>query len=276
MRSTPDRVGAGALVGRRAAQQDTFLTEVLARDGSILAIVADGMGGHAEGALASQLAANAFRDTFVPAHAQGGALRTAFEAALAAANRAVADAQRGHPEREGMGTTLLATHLSPKGLAWISVGDSLLLVEADGALRRLNEDHSMRAVENRGRASANMLRSAVSGVEIALVDCRPEPVRVGDQDRIIVASDGLLTLSMDLLAQTLAASRAAAPQALADRILALVAQEDAPRQDNCTVLVLQPSAEAAPAIRVAKPMRPLMLVGLGLVAVALVVFALVW
>ena len=267
--------GSGALVGRRSSQQDTFLVETLDR-GAVLAIVADGMGGHAEGALASRLAVAAFRDAFVTAQTHGSALRAAFDEALGAANRAVDEAQRGYPEREGMGTTLLAAHLSAEGLAWISVGDSLLLVEQNGVLRRLNEDHSLRAVIGRGRESASKLRSAVTGTSIAIIDSTPVPVRLAVGDRVIVASDGLLTLSMDRVVGALAALRDGTAQQAADRILGLVDQAASPRQDNCTVLVLDSRSEVAAGDRRKPALSPTMLVALGLAAAAVVAFALFW
>lgn len=267
--------GTGALVGGRSSQQDTFLVEPLAH-GALLAIVADGMGGHAEGALASKLAATKFRDAFVTAQAHGSALRAAFNEALGAANRAVDEAQRDYPEREGMGTTLLAAHLSAEGLAWISVGDSLLLVEQDGVLRRLNEDHSLRAVVGRGRESASKLRSAVTGTSIALIDCMADPVRLAVGDRVVVASDGLLTLSMDRVAGALAALRAGTAQQAADNILGLVDQVAAARQDNCTVLVLDSRSDAPIDVRRKPALSPTMLVALGLAAAAIVAFALFW
>ena len=143
---TPLRRAGGQLLGAREAQED----ELGFIDGSTLdpdgqhpvAIVADGMGGHAGGEMASRLAVRAFIDAYGLEGAPAGRLR----AALDAANRAIDDAIRENLSLDGMGATLVAAAVTADGLEWISVGDSPLYLYRRGRLKRLNEDHSMAPV----------------------------------------------------------------------------------------------------------------------------------
>ena len=102
--------------GARPYQEDRWALKPLS-DGSLLAVVADGMGGHAGGAVASQLAI----DAFVKNVEQGRALADG----LQAANEAVRAGAAGKADLTGMGSTLVAAIVKDDEVRWISVGDSL-------------------------------------------------------------------------------------------------------------------------------------------------------
>lgn len=242
-----------AILGRREVQEDAFDVGMIGRDGEErwLLVVADGMGGHAAGEHASNLAARAFRAEF---ESTSGSVPQRLDAALRHANDEIARAIMQEPRFAGMGCTLVAAHLSRDGLHWISVGDSPLWRWRDGELHRLNQDHSMRALLKeevaRGRmlpreaethANRNALISAVAGDEIAQVDLSavPQPLRQGDV--VLLASDGLLTLSEDEIAAAI--GEAARPRgsgagaaAVVDTLLAEVERRNLRRQDNCTIV----------------------------------------
>jgi serine/threonine protein phosphatase PrpC len=219
--------------GARPYQEDSWRLVTLG-DGSLLAVVADGMGGHAGGAVASQLAV----DAFVHAVEQGGGL----DDGLHDANQAVGRGALARRELQGMGATLVAAQLRGDEVRWISVGDSpFYLVEA-GKLVRLNADHSMApqidALVARGMLSAedaenhpgrHTLREAVMGEPLTLVDRGNR--RLGPDARLLVCSDGVQSLTNDqLLAQ------AAQP---VDRIVAAVLAVAEGHQDNITVVKLE-------------------------------------
>ena len=105
-------------------------------DGSLLAVVADGMGGHAGGAVASKLAVEAF----VHAVEQGGGLA---DGAAGGQRRGRQGPRAAKPELAGMGATLVAAQVRGDEVRWISVGDSPLFLVSAGRLERLNADHSM-------------------------------------------------------------------------------------------------------------------------------------
>ena len=113
-----------------------------------------------------------------------------------------------NPALDSMGSTVVAAVVSSEGLNWISVGDSPLWLFRKGQLERLNADHSMAPILADLVAKGDMtegdaardprrhsLRSAVMGDDIHLIDVSSQPVVVEKGDRLILASDGLLTLS---------------------------------------------------------------------------------
>jgi PPM family protein phosphatase len=219
--------------GARAYQEDSWALRTLA-DGALLAVLADGMGGHAGGAVASRLAVGAF----LMAMEQGGSLANALDAA----NRAVGEAARRDPALDNMGTTLVAAVLENDEVRWISVGDSPFYLAARGRLERLNADHSMvpqiEALVARGIMTAEQaayhpgrhtLREAVMGKPLTLIDEGRRGLQPGD--RLLVCSDGIETLDANGIVR--AAARPV--QALIDAVLAV----GAPGQDNVTVIRLE-------------------------------------
>src|SRR5688572_18685654 len=112
-------------VGKRANQEDAYAFSMIpARADAatgLLLIVADGMGGHVAGHLASETAVSAFAEGF---HRGGETMADRFTCALDTANAALSSAVDADPaELQGMGTTLLAVAVTPLGLEWVSVGD---------------------------------------------------------------------------------------------------------------------------------------------------------
>jgi PPM family protein phosphatase len=236
----PEVFGA-AIQGRRSEQQDSFRSVWLAARQAWLLVVADGMGGHAAGAVASRVAADAFVSTFATRRSEGVSLDEAMRGALHDANTQIAKSQEDAPETTGMGTTLVAAHLDADGVAWISVGDSPMWIFRNGAINRINEDHSLRpAVAAGAKAIANMLQSAVNGEPIALVDCRSKPVRLRPGDLVILASDGLLTLSDEEISDTVGNKASAGPEAIVRALLKAVEERGKSNQDNCAVMVAAP------------------------------------
>lgn len=237
-------------IGGRSQQEDAFRIFELGRgfEPFLVAILADGMGGHAAGDIASNTAADAFAksisDTADPPYSR-------LVSGLDDANRAIRARVEAEPASAGMGTTLVAAVLSADGLRWISVGDSLLLHVSRAGITRLNADHSMAprldAAARRGEItpeeavnspSRSALLSAISGEEISRVDLSMEPLKIEDSDRIIVASDGIDTLTYE---EILSISDATADQSIehsANMLVRAVEERKRPRQDNVTVIVI--------------------------------------
>ncbi len=134
-------------VGRtREINQDKFeyfLTEddtKLATRG-LLFIVCDGMGGHAAGQVASELATKTFIDVYFQHPAQDST--QAMLAGVQAANRFVMDNARAYPARKGMGTTLSALLLIQDQAYVVQVGDSRVYRVRNGELLQLTMDHTV-------------------------------------------------------------------------------------------------------------------------------------
>ena len=245
-------------VGKRSGQEDAYAFSVIpARPGAatgLLLIVADGMGGHAAGNRASELAVRTFGGAF---HHGGETMRDRLSRALDAANDALAAAINADPDNlEGMGTTLLAAAVTPLGLEWISVGDSPLYLIRRGVLRRINADHSFRPVLRemvaKGELTAeqaavsslrNRLRAALIGGEIALVDLPPTALPLLEGDIVLAGSDGLQTLSDAALADVLRQHATADAATLAARLVQAVLEAGVAKQDNITAAIVKPAAE---------------------------------
>jgi protein phosphatase len=108
-----------------------------------LYLVADGMGGHKSGQMASQLAAEA---SILAAQALEGATASLSEKlrqVVACANREIFTTAQDRPDFEGMGTTLVALLASQGRVALAHVGDSRAYLIRDGRIRLLTDDHSL-------------------------------------------------------------------------------------------------------------------------------------
>ncbi len=219
--------------GARPYQEDSWRLATLG-DGSLLAVVADGMGGHAGGATASKLAVEAF----VHSVEQGGGLADG----LNDANAAVGKGAAGKSELSGMGATLVGVHLRGDEVRWISVGDSPFYLAEAGKLERLNADHSMApqidALVKRGMLTQeeadhhpgrHTLREAVMGEPLTLIDKGTR--RLGPDARLLVCSDGVQSLTPEQIM-----GQAALPP---DRIIAAVLAARKEHQDNITVVKLE-------------------------------------
>jgi len=250
------RPATGAIIGRRAEQQDAVLAEPTERDDGapgLLLIVADGMGGHAGGQVASQVAIEAF----ACAYRMGGALPAAarLRAALEIANQAIAAKIVERPELRGMGSTLVAALVFGDRVQWISVGDSPLLAVRNGELIRLNADHSLAPEIDRaalaGRISQaeadndparHVLLSAVTGGPISMIDEGQQ--RLGKGAFVLLATDGLLTLPAARIAEL-----ASAPMSAARKVAALldaVAAGMPDDQDNTSLAAVHCGAALRP------------------------------
>jgi len=216
--------------------------------GQHLLVLADGMGGHAAGDVASSVAVTGFCSAF-EAPGMPEEPNERLLSALEAANYAIHDRATAEPELTGMGTTLVAAVVEGRELRWVSVGDSPLWLIRDGEIRRLNANHSVagelaeqvaagemtaaEAAEAPGRA---MLFSALLGEYIDLVDIPEAPVRLEPGDIIMIASDGVETCGPDELIETIGGRDDAAAE-LVDRILAAVEDHEIDYQDNATLIV---------------------------------------
>lgn len=221
----------------------------------LVAVLADGMGGHAGGDIASRTVCESFLDVYDRTHMDMPTSECLLNA-LQQCNEAVAERIATNPMLRGMGSTLVGVVFGPDGAEWISVGDSPLYLYRHGEIALLNADHSLAPELDQLAAAGlmtveaaqadsrrHMLRSAVCGDDIALVDQsqRPTPLRAGDY--VILASDGLQTLATDEIARLVEAYAGAGPDAVASALIRAVEALRMPHQDNATVVVVRPVLE---------------------------------
>ncbi len=251
--------------GARNYQEDTAMlwpgddsfVKVVAKpaNGDLVAILADGMGGHAGGALASREVCESLVTAYAGAE---GDKRDRLIAALAAANDAIATKVDQNPMLAGMGSTLVGVVFSNEGVEWVSVGDSPLMLYRRGEIALLNEDHSLApeldrmaeagsitAEDARRDPRRHMLRSAVTGDEIDLVDISRRPLAVEPGDYVILASDGLQTLDSSEVERIVSAYANDGAQAVANALIRAVEAVRDPHQDNATVVAVRAMAQAA-------------------------------
>ena len=228
----------------------------------VLAILADGMGGHAGGAIASDAVCASFEAQFIE---QQGSPRHRLKSALSAANGAITALVAAQPQLRGMGSTLIGVAFHDDHVSWISVGDSPLYLYRRGEMARLNEDHSMAPVLDKlvaaGRltpeeaeddprrhmlrsaviaaiAAVNAMRSAVVGEDLELVDISQTPWALQAGDVVVLASDGIHSIADVEIARVIAAYRKDGPEATAEALIAAVRDAGVPHQDNTTVVVV--------------------------------------
>ena len=250
------RFAAQQIPGGREYQEDDYgLIEPgdPDADGSEVLLIADGMGGHVSGDTASRTVVKTFVETY---HRTDGPVPDRLRACLNAANDVLAETIKENPKLEGMGTTVVAAVVSQHGLDWISVGDSPLWLFRDGKLRRLNADHSMAPVlanlvavgrmteeEAATDPKRHALRSAVMSDEIHMIDVSSQPVAIRKGDRLLLASDGLMTLEDEEIAHILQNMQDATLSEAADALIQAVEEAGHPNQDNTTVLLYTPEAD---------------------------------
>jgi serine/threonine protein phosphatase PrpC len=177
--------------------------DLLAKKG-VLAIVADGMGGHSAGEVASNIAVQVISRVY---YESAGDAPASLAAAFRAANREIYDTSHRDTALKGMGTTCTALVLQ-NGLAFSAhVGDSRLYLVRDEAIYLMSEDHSavmelvrqgiLSLEQARHHADKNViLRALGTAPEVSVSSWgQPFPVRAGD--RFVLCSDGLYDLVRD-------------------------------------------------------------------------------
>ncbi len=187
----------------RTNNEDTVFPEASGESsGPAILMVADGMGGHIAGEVASRLAVNT---------AASADLEPADR--VAAANRAIREQVARQPDLEGMATTLTLVELNADGIAHFGhVGDSRAYLYRNGELRQLTEDHTvvaryvaagtLSAEEAADHPHSHMLTRCLGLTRFVNVDEIELPVEPGD--RLLLCSDGLtLMLSDDEIAESL-------------------------------------------------------------------------
>jgi protein phosphatase len=214
-----------------------------------LALVADGMGGHAAGEVASAIAAETVRRVFFEAD---GPLPKVLGSAFAAANTQILSWTKAHPECAGMGTTCTALALCD-GEAWLAhIGDSRAYLLRGGSLSQLSEDQTLVAqMVREGQLTAEEARhSPVSNVILQALGMGPDiapviwdkPLTLAAGDTLILCTDGLSGLVSDADIADMAGRLA--PHEAATALIA--AANAAGGHDNISVGIVRATVETEP------------------------------
>ena len=251
MNAVKQWVAGEQIQGDRNYQEDDFSISLLSQDPAsldedrLLLVLADGMGGHAGGAVASETVVKAFREGF---NRNSAGIAERFGAGIETANSAVRKKQQADPNLSEMGCTLVVALVAGSTLYWTSVGDSILWLCRQGRLQRLNADHSMKPLlldlvelgrmteeEALSDSRINQLRSAIFGEEVPLIDMHADGFPLERGDLVLLASDGLETLSEEGITDVIRAGAGDTGE-IVNALLDAVALAGVRGQDNTTAL----------------------------------------
>lgn len=240
-------IGVKTDVGRvREANEDSYYVD------EPFFVVADGMGGHLAGDVASATAIEIIQTKRDEARSDDPETLAAI---VREANRAIWGKSAGDPQLRGMGTTCTLLLLEGSTGQIAHVGDSRAYLFRDGELSQLTEDHTLvgrmvregklDADEAERHPQRSIITRALGVDEDVQVDVLS--VEVADGDRLLLCSDGLSSMiGSDQIKEVLAAGDDAQPTA--DRLVESAIE--AGGEDNVTVVVIDVGAEggAAPAV----------------------------
>ncbi len=209
--------------------------------GPHLLAMADGMGGHAGGDIASSVVVGHLVGLDGESVSATDAA-TALQRRLKAANEELADRIREEPELDGMGTTLIAILRARNRLTIAHIGDSRAFVARDGRVSQITQDHSyVQQLVDEGRISADeakthpqrsLVTRVMTGRDEDVPDIAVREAKVGD--RFLIASDGLTDfVARDTIDEQLLTDRD--PGEVADHLVQLALKAGAP--DNVTVVI---------------------------------------
>jgi PPM family protein phosphatase len=242
--------------GRRASNEDALLVEPALG----LFVVADGMGGHKAGEVASRIAVDAIHDVIHksrdhedvdwPYGLDSGLSRDAnrLRTAVRVANGRVLEASEQQPDYMGMGTTVVAVLATGERLVFAGVGDSRVYLWTRGAVQQLTQDDSWVATVlarepgmTESALAQHPMRHVLTAVVGARADTEPhvEERPFDEGDIVLLCSDGLHgALTAADIAMALGSGRAVdeIPQVLVDAALARGAS------DNVTAVVIRRDA----------------------------------
>ncbi|MEM8978698.1 MAG: protein phosphatase 2C domain-containing protein [Pseudomonadota bacterium] len=249
-------VATGLAQGGRDYQEDAIVSDFSFGLDSGIAVLADGMGGHEAGDVASKLVVTEVYNELKFASATfaeteeniPGLLRRATDEA----NHSVAEYVQRNPAATGMGATLVSLVLVENRMYWVSVGDSPLYLLRDGQLRQLNDDHSLAPqidfMVEQGlmdpdvaevHPDRNCLTSVIMGSSIPKCDCPMKSFELQLNDVVIVSSDGLQNLGDAKLEKVLHRYRKRKSAELAGHLLQAIEAHGDPDQDNVSFSVIK-------------------------------------
>jgi len=207
---------------------------------SDLLVVADGMGGHSAGELASAATVAAVVAACESSE-QVDELLPLLEDAVIISGEYIADVVSGNRELTGMGTTLTAVAMRDDRIAMAHVGDSRAYLMRDGELVQMTKDHTyVQSLVDSGEITSdeaavhprrNLLMRAIDGIHAVEVDLSVREARVGD--RFLLCSDGLCGVISDEAIGN--AMRISDPTQSVTELIDSVLSAGAP--DNVTVIV---------------------------------------
>ncbi len=233
MTKKPTAFGQSDIGNKRERNEDSF------HAGEYLFVVADGMGGHKAGHVASNMTIDLLDDRIESISADPGA---ALKESVAIANHEIFVRSTSEAKLSGMGTTVTAVFLQPGKITVAQVGDSRAYRYRDGKLTQLTTDHSLVQTmvdsgeitqEQAESHSHRFILTRALGIE-PTVEVASFEEGVSDEDRFLLCSDGLTNvLSDDTISEVLSSLD---DEEAVRRLIELTKDGGAP--DNVTAVVI--------------------------------------
>ncbi|WP_347007590.1 Stp1/IreP family PP2C-type Ser/Thr phosphatase [Enterococcus durans] len=238
-------------VGRRRNTNQDYASVFTNQEGIKLAILADGMGGHRAGDIASQMAVlnlgNAWEEQDLTDDEK---IAQWFIQEIQEENALIYQRGQEQPEYNGMGTTIVAAALSEERFTIAHVGDSRAYLIRDGKIIQLTEDHSLvNELVKSGEISEemavnhprkNILTRSVGMPGTVEVDVSTYIWQL--KDRLLLCSDGLTNMLSEEMIETIVNQEGT----LSDKVTELINQaNEAGGADNITVLLIEFKEDAA-------------------------------
>ncbi len=227
----------------RSGNEDNFYADATVQRG--IFVVADGMGGHAAGEVASEMAVQILARELAPVvDVRDPAAAAAMGSALRAANHAIYERMLAESDKQGMGTTASVLMMTHGRYLIGQVGDSRIYLLRDGMLAQLTKDHSyvqeqvdagfLTPEQARYHPYSNVITRCVGAGDSVEPDVFAGEMAVGDV--FLVASDGLTGMVDDRRLQTMLLARSG-PGRIVD---ALIAEANGRGGlDNITAIVIR-------------------------------------
>ncbi len=237
-------IGQDQIQGGRKKQEDSYIA--IKSDDGILGVLADGMGGLADGKLASSIAVDTFVNGFLKNY-EMKAIQNFLRNTSYIANANILEAA----EYKKMGTTLVSVIIKNEKLYWVSIGDSYLYLYRNKEITRLNKVHTY---ENRLKAKyreglisreelfkhpkKNQLTSYLGNENFYELDYNINAFALKPKDKLIVCSDGVYnTLSEneleDIIKDNIKSNQ------LTQIILEEVQSKNIKNQDNASLIIIE-------------------------------------
>lgn len=205
-------------------------------------LVADGMGGHARGEVASRMASETVLE-----HIRGvgpGATKADLVSGIELANRRIHEVSNREDDHRGMGTTIVAVLTQEGRVALAHVGDSRAYLWRRDRLRQVTRDHTLvqqqidegklRAEDAQSVVYRNVLTRAVGSA--AELEIEHQLVRIKEDDRLLLCTDGLTAMAPDDVIQTILQRETDLETAC---VRLVEAANEAGGKDNVTVLLMR-------------------------------------
>ncbi|KOS61847.1 protein phosphatase 2C domain-containing protein [Lysinibacillus agricola] len=238
-------IGNGQTIGRRDEQDDYFSTAETS-DG-IIAVLADGISGLANGRMASTVAVNTFIEEFKKLSGLN-TLEKFFNESALASNHMIVENLNG----SNGGTTLVAAVIDDNGfLHWGAVGDSVITIFRNGEFKAINQKHIFESVLTERYISGEISQLEVQenplkkrlinylGYEgFKNMDIGKSPIQLNRGDKVCLFSDGVYDTLTEVEMEKIL-SQQATPYDIAQDMIKAVEQKRLKNQDNATIVILE-------------------------------------